>query len=177
MAWSVRVRLLDRCVPAGSGFMEGLLGVKRNLLRVIRWNRATPHLSGAFGGFGARPANTFCNEFCKRLDIAIHARAFQRLQIRRPILDTDDGPGITPRGQHSVHEEARHAAVAVKGMDGCSRTSSGQARREPKARSLPPEGRTAPAWRRAERRRAAVHGVIHVETPAGSGNRQALRHR
>src|SRR5262249_1050302 len=61
-----------------------------------------------------RPAHTFGDEAREGRNVAIDARAIESRKIRIAILDTDDGPGIAAGGQDRVHQESRHAAVAVR---------------------------------------------------------------
>ena len=66
------------------------------------------------GGLVQRPLNPLRDKSRKRPNVEINARAIKGGEIFAPVLDTDHRPRITSRGQHRVHQKARHAPIPIR---------------------------------------------------------------
>ena len=58
--------------------------------------------------------DTFGQEPRERLHVLIDARSVERGEIGVAIIDTDHGPRIAAGCEQRIHDDARHAAVAVR---------------------------------------------------------------
>src|ERR1035437_9626776 len=117
--------LAKRTISASrSGAMRGLPGEARNLEPSNKVHeKAEPKLHHGLHtshrlllsllSLLKRPVYPRGDKGRERTDVAVDACAIQRLEISVAIFDPDNSPRITARCEYRIHQEARHAPVAV----------------------------------------------------------------
>src|ERR1700732_3741697 len=55
-----------------------------------------------------------CEKYCEWFNVLIHACGLKCGHIVASSFNGNDGPSVSTRCRHEVHEEAAHAAVAVR---------------------------------------------------------------
>src|SRR5215472_2029785 len=61
-----------------------------------------------------RPSGALSDEFREGRNVSVDAGAIERREIRVAVLYPNDGPCISARAEHGVHQEPGHAAVAIR---------------------------------------------------------------
>ena len=94
------------------------LGVRKTA-PVADKNSACKHvLSRIWFAFVGRPSDSLEDERRERPNIELDACGFQGRQVGGAVFYANNGPGISARGEHRVHQETGYAAFAVRiGMD------------------------------------------------------------
>ena len=115
-----------------------------------------------------RPAHAFRDKACERLDVAVDARTVELRKIRVAVLDAHDRPEIAAGSKHRIHQEPRHASVAVGIRMDIAEEPVAENRHTPGSHSCASRSKNS-GWRayglparRHLARRAQVDGVIAV---------------